>query len=86
MLRLVRLGVATRPGYPRERLEPVLARLDAPERVLFFELEPLPVASRELRARLDRGEDVHELVPAAVWRADRARRPLRPRRGYTEAA
>ena len=26
-----------------------------------------PIASSELRARLDRGEDVHELVPAAVW-------------------
>ncbi len=67
VLRLVRLGVATRPGYPRERLEPVLAALPTPERVDFFELEPLPIASRELRTALDHGEDVHELVPAAVW-------------------
>ncbi len=67
VLRRARLGVATRPGFPRERLDPVLAALSAPERVVFFELEPLPIASRELRARLDRGEDVHELVPAAVW-------------------
>jgi nicotinate-nucleotide adenylyltransferase len=67
LLRRVRLGVATRPGYPQERLEAVLAQLATPERVSFFELEPMPVASRELRARLDRGEDVHEFVPAAVW-------------------
>ena len=67
VLRLVRVGVATRPGYPRDRLEPVLKALVSPGRVTFFELEPLPIASRELRAALDRGEDVHELVPAAVW-------------------
>ena len=67
VLRLVRLGVATRPGFPRERLDAVLAELGSPERVAFFEIEPLPIASRELRARLDRGDDVHELVPPAVW-------------------
>ncbi len=67
VLRLVRLGVATRPGFPRDRLEAVRAELDAPDRVAFFDIEPLPIASRELRARLDRGDDVHELVPPAVW-------------------
>jgi nicotinic acid mononucleotide adenylyltransferase len=45
----------------------VLSELDAPGRVAFFDIEPLPIASRELRARLDRGEDVHGLVPPAVW-------------------
>ena len=45
----------------------MLAELDAPDRVAFFDIEPLPIASRELRARLDRGDDVHELVPPAVW-------------------
>jgi nicotinate-nucleotide adenylyltransferase len=67
LLRAIRLGVATRPGYPPEQLEAVLRQLESPERVLFFDLEPLPIASSDLRARLDRGEDVHELVPAAVW-------------------
>jgi len=67
LLREVRLGVATRPGYPRERLDAVLARLETPERVLLFDLEPLPISSSALRAGLDRGDDVHELVPAAVW-------------------
>ena len=68
MLRRARLGVATRPGYPRERLEKVLAELEHPERVLFFEIEPLPIASRELRARLENGESVQGLVPADVER------------------
>ena len=53
VLRLARLGVATRPGYPRERLQSVLERLEQPGRVLFFEIEPLPLASRELRGRFD---------------------------------
>jgi nicotinate-nucleotide adenylyltransferase len=67
VLRLVRMGVATRPGYPRERLQSVLELLGSPDRVLFFDLAPIPVSSRELRERLDRGDDVHELIPPAVW-------------------
>ena len=66
LLRLVRVGVATRPGYPPERLQEVLDGLAAPGRVSFFDLMPMPVASRELRARLDRGGDLHGLVPDAV--------------------
>ncbi len=66
MLRRTRLAVATRPGFPRERLEAVLAQLEQPERVRFFEIEPTPVASRELRARLAAGEDVGAEVPPAV--------------------
>ena len=46
-------------------MQPVLDRLDDPERVVFFELEQ-PVASRDLRARLERGEQPGGLVPAAV--------------------
>jgi nicotinate-nucleotide adenylyltransferase len=67
VLRLVRLGVATRPGFPQDLLDPVLSRLDRADRVEFFELEPHPIASSELRGRLDRGEDVSALVPPAVW-------------------
>jgi nicotinate-nucleotide adenylyltransferase len=62
VLRRARLGVATRPGYPSEEIEEVLLQLNAPERVLFFELEPLPVASSGLREQLDR-----DAVPPAVW-------------------
>jgi nicotinate-nucleotide adenylyltransferase len=61
VLHLTRLGVATRPGFPRERLDRVLAELEQPERVLFFEIEPTPVASSDLRARF-----VEEDVPSAV--------------------
>jgi nicotinate-nucleotide adenylyltransferase len=66
VLGLARLGVASRPGYPRERLEEVLAALTQPARVLFFEIEPLPVSSREIRERVARGEPIDGLVPPAV--------------------
>lgn len=63
---LARLGVATRPGVDRARLEAVLAELERPERVAFFEIEPLPVSSSELRARAAAGGSLHGLVPPAV--------------------
>lgn len=66
VLELARLAVATRPGYPRERLQAVLERLSKPERVLFFEIEPLPVSSSDIRARVARGEPIDHLVPPAV--------------------
>ena len=68
VLARTRLAVATRPGFPRERLEAVLDGLEQPERVLFFDIPPTPVASRDLRARLERGEDVGDAVPSAVAR------------------
>jgi nicotinate-nucleotide adenylyltransferase len=86
VLRRTRLAVATRPGFPRERLDQVLAQLEHPERVHFFELEPTPVASRDLRARLAAGEDVADEVPAAVAEI-LARESLYPRiAGYTGTA
>jgi nicotinate-nucleotide adenylyltransferase len=66
VLRLTRLAVATRPGFRRERLETVLEQLEQPGRVLFFEIEPLPISSRDLRARLAEGEDVSAELPPAV--------------------
>jgi len=68
VLEHVRLGVATRPGYPRERLEAVLGRLRRPDRVLFFANEPLPVSSTDIRARAGRGEPIDAWVPPAVAR------------------
>lgn len=68
VLEHIRLAVATRPGFPRELLDDVLARLDRAERVGFFELEPIPIASRDVRARIARGEPVDDLVPAPVAR------------------
>jgi nicotinate-nucleotide adenylyltransferase len=66
VLERARLAVATRPGYPRERLDTVLERLAHPDRVLFFDIEPLPISSRELRERVARGEPIEDLVPHAV--------------------
>ena len=66
VLDLARLAVATRPGYPRERLEAVLARLRRPERVLLFEIEPMAVSSTEVRERVALGEPVDGLVPPPV--------------------
>jgi nicotinate-nucleotide adenylyltransferase len=66
VLARARLGVATRPGYPRDRLDAVLERLSRPERVEFFEIEPMPISSREIRDLVARGEPIAHLVPPAV--------------------
>jgi nicotinate-nucleotide adenylyltransferase len=66
VLARARLAVATRPGFPREELDAVLARLEQPERVLFFPIEPNPAASTDLRARAAAGEPLDGLVSAAV--------------------
>jgi nicotinate-nucleotide adenylyltransferase len=66
LLTLARLGVATRPGYPQELLQSVLDRLARPDRVEFFEIDPVPISSREIRDRVSRGEPIDELVPPAV--------------------
>jgi nicotinate-nucleotide adenylyltransferase len=86
ILRRVHLGVATRPGYPRARLQAVLERLEHPERVLFFEIEPMPVASTSLRERLSGGADVGDEVPPAVAEILEAERVYDSRRGYTPGA
>jgi nicotinate-nucleotide adenylyltransferase len=61
-----RVGVATRPGYLRERLDAVLEELSRPDRVEFFEIEPVPISSREIRERVARGEAIDDVVPPAV--------------------
>jgi nicotinate-nucleotide adenylyltransferase len=66
ILEYVRLGVATRPGYPHEDLDHVLERLRHPERVELFEMAPIAISSSEIRERAARGESIDELVPPAV--------------------
>ncbi len=66
VLGYVRLGVATRPGYPREPLGDVLAGLDEPDRVELFEIPAVDVSSREIRDRVRRGEPIDGLVPPRV--------------------
>jgi nicotinate-nucleotide adenylyltransferase len=66
VLELARLGVATRPGIDQTRLDAVLSALDRPDRVTFFELDPLPVSSSDIRSRVAGGRSIDGLVPAAV--------------------
>jgi nicotinate-nucleotide adenylyltransferase len=68
VLERTRLAVATRPGFPRSELEAVLEQLDRPERVVFFEIEPNPAASRDVRARVAAGAPLDGLVPDGVAR------------------
>jgi nicotinate-nucleotide adenylyltransferase len=58
VLALARLGVAARPGF--------LLTAEPPPRVLFFELEPVPVSSREIRAMVASGDPIDGLVPPGV--------------------
>jgi len=62
----VRLGVATRPGFAPEALDPVLQGLERSDRVSFFDIPELPISGTEIRARAARGEPVDEFVPPAV--------------------
>ena len=66
VLAQVRLGVAARPGVDPAAFDAVLAALERPERVEFFEIPAVPVSARDIRARLAQGEPVHDLVPQAV--------------------
>jgi nicotinate-nucleotide adenylyltransferase len=66
ILEHARVAVAARPGTDPERVEAVRAQLARPDRVLTFPLEPLPISSREIRARVARGEPIADVVPPAV--------------------
>jgi nicotinate-nucleotide adenylyltransferase len=72
VLELTRLAVAMRPGVPDARVREAHARLPAPDRISYFELEPVPVSSTEVRERVARGEPIDGLVPSKV--ADAVRR------------
>jgi nicotinate-nucleotide adenylyltransferase len=56
ILELARLGVATRPGYPRE----------PSDRIKLFDIAPVDVSSSEVRRRVGAGEPIDDLVPPAV--------------------
>ena len=66
VLELTRVAVAARPGFPRARLDAVLATLRQPARVVFFDVEPNPAASRDIRSVAAEGGPLDELVPPAV--------------------
>jgi nicotinate-nucleotide adenylyltransferase len=66
VLELVRLAVAMRPGVSDEEVEAVRRRLDADDRIVEFELPPLPISSADIRARVARGEPVSDFLPQRV--------------------
>jgi nicotinate-nucleotide adenylyltransferase len=66
VLELVRIGVAMRPGVPESQLRAARARLPAPGRIEYFELEPVPVSSTEIRSRVAREDAIDGLVPPLV--------------------
>ena len=66
VLELVRLAVAMRPGVDRAEVESVRRRLAAPDRIVEFDMDPVPVSSSEIRARVARGEPIADWVPARV--------------------
>lgn len=78
VLERARLAVATRPGFAPEELDAVLSQLSRPGRVLFFEIEPNPVASTDVRALAAAGEPLAGLVPAAAERLIEERGLYRP--------
>lgn len=69
VLELVRLAVARRPGVRDDDLERALAHFPARERVVAVALEPTPVSSTEVRARVAKRESIEGLVPEKVARA-----------------
>jgi len=85
VLERTRVAVATRPGTPRDEVDGVLARLASPERVLFFEIQPNPAASTDVRARVAAGEALDGFVLPVVAELIEERGLYRPRRGYTGA-
>ena len=72
VLEPVRLGVATRPGYRRERLDDGAgARSSGPTGRAVRDRRGAASSSTDVRERVARGEPIDDLVPAAGRRADR---------------
>jgi nicotinate-nucleotide adenylyltransferase len=69
VLELVRLAVAMRSGVPDDRVREARARVSAPDRISYFELEPVAVSSSLVRERAAHGEPIDDLVPPSVAEA-----------------
>ena len=85
LLDAVRLGVATRPGYPHDVLDGVLSQLRRPERVELFRIEPVPISSSEIRGHVAVGTSIAELVPKQVASEIENRHLYRREPGYSGA-
>jgi len=68
ILRLARLGVAERAGAGRAAIADRLAPLAPPERITFFDMPRLDIASTDLRRRTAEGRPTRYLLPEAVER------------------
>jgi nicotinate-nucleotide adenylyltransferase len=66
VLDLVRLAVAMRPGVSLADVDAVRQRLGAGDRIVEFEMTPVPVSSSEIRERVAQGDPVDGVVPARV--------------------
>ena len=66
VLEYARLGVATRPGFDFSSLADVLAAVERPDRVEYFQIPPIPVSSTEVRERVAAGLPIDWLVPRGV--------------------
>ena len=66
VLELARLGVATRPGFPRASLDPVLRGARAPRAGGALRDRAAGRVLDEVRERAARGEPIDMLVPRAV--------------------
>ena len=69
ILELVRLAVAMRPGVSRANVDAVRQRLGAGDRIVEFEMAPVPISSSEIRDRVARGEPVQDVLPVRVAEA-----------------
>lgn len=69
VLELVRLAVAMRPGVSRDDVDAVRERLAAGDRIVEFEMDPVPTSSSEIRSRVSRGTQITDAVPTGVAEA-----------------
>lgn len=66
VLELVRLAVAMRPGVSNEDVRDARAELSSSDRILSFDMPPIPVSSSAIRERVARGESIDGLVAPRV--------------------
>ncbi len=71
VLELVRLAVAMRPGVSRDEVDAVRERLAAGDRIVEFDMDPVPISSSEIRARVALGEQIADVVPAGSQKRSR---------------
>jgi nicotinic acid mononucleotide adenylyltransferase len=72
-----------RPGVPDERMREALTLVATPDRISFFEMQPVPVSSSQVRDRVARGEPIDGLVSERVAERIAALGLYSRARGYT---